>query len=440
MSKDIFVVDGARTPFGAFGGAFKDTSATQLGTVAANGALARSHYRPDEIDQVFFGNVIQTSADAIYLARHVGLNAGVPTEVPALTLNRLCGSGLQAMVSGAQAMLLDEADAVLAGGAENMSQAPYVVRGARWGLRMGNAGFEDYLWEALTDPYCGCDMANTAENLAEQYGISRQEVDEYALRSQQAARAAQDRCYFTAEIVPVDVVSRKTTVAIARDEHPRPDTTAEALAKLPSVFRENGVVTAGNASGIVDGAAAVVLATGDDLTGRPAIGRIVSWGIVGVDPRIMGIGPAHAIPAALEKAGMSLDDVDLFEINEAFSAQYLAVERELESRSGQGERERGRNRDRPSPGRQRGSTWSHPAVRAAAARRSIWDRVRLHWRRPGNRGALRGDSGTILTFVTKLQPQDMALGHESGYSGNRCHIWMPSDHYLRSGRPHREGP
>src|SRR5947209_2509462 len=181
MTKDIFVLDGARTPFGAFGGAFKDTSATDLGVVAAQGAMERSGVKPEEIDQVFFGNVIQTSPDAVYLARHVGLRAGVPQEVPALTVNRLCGSGLQAMVSGAQAMLLDEADTVLAGGAENMSQAPYMVRGARWGLRMGSGQFEDYLWEALTDPYCGCDMANTAENLAEQYGISRESVDEFAL-------------------------------------------------------------------------------------------------------------------------------------------------------------------------------------------------------------------------------------------------------------------
>jgi acetyl-CoA acetyltransferase family protein len=194
---------------------------------------------------------------------------------------------------------------------------------------MGNTEFQDYLWEALTDPYCGCDMANTAENLAEEYGISREEVDAYALRSQQAAKAAQDNCYFTAEIVPVEVKGKKGPVTIERDEHPRPDTNAEVLAKLPPVFRKNGVVTAGNASGIVDGAAAVVLATEAGRGDRQPIGRILSWGIVGVDPRIMGIGPARAIPAALERAGLSLDEIDLIEINEAFSAQYLAVEREL---------------------------------------------------------------------------------------------------------------
>jgi acetyl-CoA acyltransferase 2 len=330
MTKEIYVVEGARTPFGSFGGSFKDTTAIDLGVAAACGALERADFTPEDVQQIFFGNVIQTSADAIYMGRHVGLKAGVPQEVPALTLNRLCGSGLQAIVSGAQAMQLGEADVVLAGGAENMSQAPYVVRGARWGLRMGNSQFEDYLWQALTDPYCGCDMANTAENLAEQYGISRAETDVYALRSQQKARAAQEQCYLTAEIVPVKIVGKKVTATIDRDEHLRPDTTLEGLAKLRPVFRQDGVVTAGTASGIVDGAAAVVLATLDGLDGREALGRVVSWGIVGVDPSIMGIGPAKAIPIALQRAGLSLDEVDLFEINEAFAAQYLAVEKELD--------------------------------------------------------------------------------------------------------------
>jgi acetyl-CoA C-acetyltransferase len=329
MAKDVYVVEGARTPFGSFGGSFKDTTAIDLGVTAARGALDRAGIPREGVDQVFFGNVIQTSPDAIYMGRHVGLRAGIPKEVPALTLNRLCGSGLQAMISGAQAMQLDEADVVLAGGAENMSQAPYVVRGARWGLRMGNSGFEDYLWEALTDPYCGCDMANTAENLAEQYGITREETDAYSLRSQQAAQAAQEKCYFSAEIVPVEISGKKGAVQVDRDEHLRPDTTLEGLARLRPVFREDGVVTAGTASGIVDGAAAVVLATERGLNGREPLGRIISWGIVGVDPSIMGIGPAKAIPAALQRAGLTLDDLDLIEINEAFAAQYLAVERAL---------------------------------------------------------------------------------------------------------------
>lgn len=329
MHKNIYVLDGARTPFGTFGGVFKDVSATELGVVAAKGAIQRSGINPDDIDAVIFGNVIQTSPDAVYLARHVGLKAGVPEQVPALTVNRLCGSGLQAMINGAEQMLLDEAETVLAGGTENMSQAPYQVRGARWGLRMGNTQFQDYLWESLTDTYCGCDMANTAENLAEHYRLRRQDVDDYALRSQQATAAAQEKCYFSAEIVPVPVKTRTGVQEVTHDEHPRPDTTAEVLAKLRPVFRENGVVTAGNASGIVDGAAAVVLSAAASRGDKQPLGRIISWGIVGVAPRYMGIGPAEAIPLALTKAGLSLDEMDLIEVNEAFAAQYLAVERAL---------------------------------------------------------------------------------------------------------------
>lgn len=329
MSTDIYILEGARTPFGSYGGSFKDTTAIDLGVAASQGALERSGVRREEIDHVYFGNVLQTSPDAIYMARHVGLKSGIPIEVPGLTVNRLCGSGLQAMVSGAQAMMLDEEETVLAGGSENMSQAPYMVRGARWGIRMGTVPFMDYLVEALTDPMCGCDMANTAENLAEEYGITRHEVDEFALRSQHLAKAAQEKCHFSAEIVPVEVKTKKGMVAIERDEHPRPETTYEALSTLPPVFRKNGVVTAGSASGIVDGAAAVVMSSKNGSNGRQPIGKIISWGIVGVEPRVMGIGPARAIPAALKRADMSLEDVDLFEINEAFAAQYLAVEKDL---------------------------------------------------------------------------------------------------------------
>jgi acetyl-CoA acetyltransferase family protein len=329
MTRDVYVMQGARTPFGAFGGAFKDVSAIELGAAAARGAIERSGVDVASIDHVIFGNVIQTSPDAVYMARHVGLRAGVPVEVPALTVNRLCGSGLQAMISGAQAMMLGEADTILAGGTENMSQAPFQSYGARWGLRLGNAQLTDYLWEALTDTYAGCDMANTAENLAERYGISREEVDEYALRSQQETRRAQEQCYFSAEIVPVAVKAKRDEVTVERDEHPRPETTSEGLAKLPPVFRKDGVVTAGNASGIVDGAAAVILATEEVVSEAKPLGKIVSWATVGVDPTIMGIGPAKAIPLALERAGLALDDVDLVEVNEAFAPQYLAVEREL---------------------------------------------------------------------------------------------------------------
>ena len=326
---DVYIINGARTPFGSFGGSFKETSATQLGVAAASGALERSHVEPERIDQLFFGNVMQTSPDAIYLARHVGLLAGLPEEVPALTVNRLCGSGMQAIISGAQAIQLGEASNVLAGGSENMSQAPHIIRGARWGLRLGSGQLEDYLWEALTDPYCGCDMATTAENLAGKYGISRQETDEYALRSQQRAQKALESCYFSDEIVPVTVKGRKGPEEITRDEHPRPDTNLEALSKLKPYFKADGVVTAGNASGIVDGASAVVLSDQAGLNGVKPFGRILSWAVVGVEPKYMGIGPARAIPLALERAGLSLDGVDLIEINEAFSAQYLAVEKEL---------------------------------------------------------------------------------------------------------------
>ena len=329
--RDVVVLGGARTPFGVFMGALKDVSAIELGAIAARGALERAGVDPKDVDQVFFGNVMQTSGDAIYLARHVALKAGAPIETPALTLNRLCGSGLQAVVSGAQALLLGEATFALVGGAENMTQAPFVVRGARTGLSLGEHKFEDYLWEALTDSYCGCPMAVTAENLAKQYGISREQIDEYALRSQQTAKSAQERGLLAEEIVPVEVKDRKGRVSqVTQDEGIR-ETSLEALAKLPARFVKDGVVTAGNASGINDAGAALVLTTGAEAKkrGLKPLARIVSWGIVGVDPTIMGIGPAPAIRQALKRADLQLADLDRVEVNEAFSAQYLAVEKEL---------------------------------------------------------------------------------------------------------------
>ena len=329
--RDVVVLGGARTPFGVFMGALKDVSAIELGAIAARGALERAGVDPKDVDQVFFGNVMQTSGDAIYLARHVALKAGAPIETPALTLNRLCGSGLQAVVSGAQALLLGEATYTLVGGAENMTQAPFVVRGARTGLSLGEHKFEDYLWEALTDSYCGCPMAVTAENLAKQYGISREQIDEYALRSQQTAKSAQERGLLAEEIVPVEVKDRKGRVSqVTQDEGIR-ETSLEALAKLPARFVKDGVVTAGNASGINDAGAALVLTTGAEAKkrGLKPLARVVSWGIVGVDPTIMGIGPAPAIRQALKRADLQLADLDRVEVNEAFSAQYLAVEKEL---------------------------------------------------------------------------------------------------------------
>jgi acetyl-CoA acyltransferase 2 len=331
---DVVFLSGARTGFGTFGGALKDFSATDLGVVASKAALGRSGVEPGAVNHVVFGNVLQTSADAIYLARHIGLRSGLPIETPAVTVNRLCGSGFEAVAQAAQQIVLGESDVVLAGGTESMSQAPHVVRGARWGLRLGPAApLEDSLWEALRDPSCGLSMAETAEKLAEKYRIGRQAVDCYAARSQACAAAAWQAGAFADEVVPVAVPNKKTrqTEDWAADEHMRPATTIEGLAKLPPYFKKDGVVTAGNASGICDGAAALVLASGRFAAerGLRPLGRLLAWATVGVDPSIMGLGPAPAARKALARAGLKLDDMDLVEVNEAFAAQYLAVEQEL---------------------------------------------------------------------------------------------------------------
>jgi len=334
QAPDVVFLSGVRTGFGAFGGALRDISAIDLGVVAARAALEGARVQPDAVGHVVFGNVLQTSADAPYLARHIGLKAGLPIETPAVTVNRLCGSGFEAVIQGAHRILLGEADVVLTGGTESMSQAPHVVRGARWGLRLGPPPpLEDSLWETVRDAYCGLAMAETAERLAERYGIGRVAVDCFAARSQACAKAAWDAGAFADEVVPVTLKDRKTRqdVAWAADEHLRPGTTPEGLAKLPPYFRKDGVVTAGNASGICDGAAALVVADATyarDHDLRP-IGRLVGWGVAGVDPTIMGIGPVPASRRALTHAGLALEDMDLVEINEAFAAQYLAVEREL---------------------------------------------------------------------------------------------------------------
>ena len=334
-TSDVVFLSGRRTPFGTFGGTLKDHTATQLGAVASDSAIDEAGVDREEIGHVVFGNALQTSADAIYLARHVGLQAGLPNEVPALTINRLCGSGFQAIVSAAQEIMLGQAKVCLAGGSESMSQAPHVVRGARWGdLRLGDAGgqFEDMLWQALTDTQCGLSMAQTAEELAGRYDVDREEADRIAYESQQRAKRAWDAGHFDAEVVPMSIRTRKGEKEFREDEHMRPDTTMEALGKLRPYFKKDGLVTAGNASGIGDGAAAVVLADAEwaDQKGLKPLARLVSWGIAGVDPAIMGIGPAPASRNALDAAGMSLDQMDLVEVNEAFAPQVASVVRELD--------------------------------------------------------------------------------------------------------------
>jgi acetyl-CoA acetyltransferase family protein len=331
MAKDIFILGGKRTPMTQYVGALKDVKAIDLGAAAARGALEASGVAAEEIDHTVVGNALQTSGDAIYGARHVALKAGVPADRPALTVNRLCGSGIQSIISGAHMILLNEARNALVGGMESMSMAPHVIYGARSGFGLGQGKLEDSLMVALLDTYCNTTMAGTAENLARRYEISREEQDAYALRSQQEAKRAQDAGVFAEEITPVEVKTRKGVKVVDTDDHLRPETTLEVLAKLPTAFSKDGFVTAGNASGIVDGAAALVIAGEDYVKEKnltPA-GRIVSWAYAGVEPEVMGIGPVPAIRKALEKANLKLEDIDLVEVNEAFACQYLAVEKEL---------------------------------------------------------------------------------------------------------------
>jgi acetyl-CoA acetyltransferase family protein len=331
MAADVFILGGKRTPMGEYVGALKDISAIDLGAVAAKATLEATGVAPEEIDHTVIGNALQTSGDAIYGARHVALKAGVPFDRPALTVNRLCGSGIQSIISGAQMIQLGEAHTALVGGMESMSQAPHVVRGARSGFPLGGGKLEDSLMVALLDTYCNTPMAGTAENLARKFEISREDQDAYALRSQQEAKRAIDAGYLAEEIVPVEVKTRKGPVNFEADDHPRPETTMEGLAKLRPAFAKDGFVTAGNASGIVDGAATMIIAD-EAYAKRPGVkplGRIVSWAYAGVEPEIMGIGPVPATRKALQNAGLTIADIDVVEVNEAFAAQYLAVEKEL---------------------------------------------------------------------------------------------------------------
>ncbi|MCK6545092.1 acetyl-CoA C-acetyltransferase [Myxococcota bacterium] len=335
LAKDIVIVAAKRTAFGTMNGALKGHTATDLAVHAAKAALAEGGVAASEINHVIVGNVMQTSADAIYCARHVGLKAGIPIETPAVTVNRLCGSGLEAVVQAAQLILLGEAETVLAGGTENMSQAPHIMRGGREGYAFGKPPvIEDSLWSALTDSYCNTPMAVTAENLAVKYGITREMCDNYALQSQKRWAAANEAGAFKAEIAAIELPGKKgqPPIQFATDEHPRPQSTMESLGKLPPVFKKDGVVSAGNASGICDGAAMLVVTSKAhaDAKGWKPLAHLVGWGIAGVEPNLMGIGPAYAIPKALAHAGLAQGDIDLFDINEAFAPQWLACVKHLE--------------------------------------------------------------------------------------------------------------
>jgi acetyl-CoA acyltransferase 2 len=330
-AKELFIVSAKRTAFGTFGGTLKGHTATDLAEHAARAAVSAASIKPEKIDHVIFGNVIQSSKDAAYLARTVGLRVGVPIETPALTINRLCGSGFDAIIQGARQILVGDSRVVLAGGTESMSQAPFVVRNIRFGTALGsNYEFEDVLWQGLTDQHIKTPMGVTAENLAEKVGVSRKEADEYSLKSQNRWRLANNAGYFKQEIEALKLKSRKGEVSFEVDEHPR-ETTMEILTKLSPVFKKDGVVTAGSASGVSDGAAAVVIAGKDavhELKLDPLV-RLVGWKTVGVDPKIMGIGPVDAIKGLLRDHKLTLDDIDLVEVNEAFAAQVVAVQKEL---------------------------------------------------------------------------------------------------------------
>ncbi len=342
MSSDIVFLSGKRTPFGAFLGTLSSVSAIDLGVVAGKAAIEQAGVSADTIDHVVFGNVMQTSADAIYGARHVGLKCGIPVPTPAVTVNRLCGSGFESLVQAAALLRLGEATMVLAGGCENMTQAPHTIRGARTGFKLGGTQMNDYLREVLVDPVAGCEMAITAENLGEKYGITREEADEYGYRSQTAWAEAHEAGRYDSELVPVTITSRRGETVVKVDEHPQLSPLApeknrarfsrEAMAGLRPIFKKDGTVTAANASGINDGAGAMVMTTADiaQQRGLKPIGRLIASASVGVEPSLMGIGPVYAIRRALERANMGLGQMDLVEINEAFSTQYLACERELE--------------------------------------------------------------------------------------------------------------
>ncbi|MDZ4660819.1 MAG: acetyl-CoA C-acyltransferase [Pseudomonadota bacterium] len=328
----VVIVAGKRTPFGSFGGSLKEVGATQLGVAASLGTLKSIDFKASEIEHVIFGNVVQSGSDAAYVPRHIGLHVGVPITAGALGVNRLCGSGFQAIINAAQMITGGDAKVVLAGGVEQMSQFPYIVRGARWGIRMGPSELEDCMTSALTDAYSKTSMAITAENLAEKYSISREACDEHSIRSQTRFQNALDKKYIADELVSVKIETKNGPLDFLHDEHPRPGITLEKVRGMKPLFKKNGTVTAATASGIVDGAAACLMMSESEAKrrGLKPMSRIVSWAAVGCEPSIMGIGPVMAIKTALARAGLTLKDMDLVEVNEAFSAQYLSVEKELD--------------------------------------------------------------------------------------------------------------
>jgi len=329
---NVYILEGARTPFGSFGGSLKDIGATQLGVIASKEAIRRSQIAPEEIDFSYVGNVIHTEKNASYISRHIALQAGLPITSPAMTLNRLCGSGLQAVISAAQTIILGDGEVGLACGTENMSQSPFALRGTRFGTGLKSPQMDDMLWSTLTDAYSGIGMGVTAENLAKKYQISREEQDAYALLSHQRAAIARNNSIFLDEMVEVEVPHKKGITRITVDEHIRENTSFEALSRLKPAFERDGTVTSGNASGINDGAASLIIASESFVSKKQSkpLARIVSYAITGVEPSIMGIGPVTAIQKALDRAHLNLADVDLFEVNEAFASQYISVEKELQ--------------------------------------------------------------------------------------------------------------
>lgn len=329
--EQVVIVGAGRTPIGTFGGALKDVSARKLAETVIKGVISKANLDPSQVNEVILGNCIQRS-DEPNIARVAALDAGLGKEVTGFTVQRQCASGMQAIASGAAQIMLGESEVVIAGGVESMSNAPYVLKNARWGKRLTHGEMTDSMWELLTDPHHGILMGETAERLVDRYGITREEQDEIALRSQQNAIRAIDQGFFREEIIPVSVKKRGGDVLVDTDEHPRRDVTLEALAKLKPGFRENGTVTPGNSSGLNDGASAVILMSERKAkeAGHTALGRIVSYAWAGVEPDLMGYGPVPAVKKALAKAGLTLADIDLIEVNEAFAAQYLAVEKLLE--------------------------------------------------------------------------------------------------------------